>query len=228
MNRKTAYTYLIFACSFYLAVQAFQQYVLLAGPSAHTQGLHASLLASQHPLNLLRHTLIYASMFLILPALIILSRHYLPVHKWLSRLAIVSFCIFCMIEIGYRSIYLFKILHVEAKAYIAASAAEQVQLLPKFEQYFATIEVVYIPLLLALMLGSLFLMLASIKARTHIVTVAMAISVVQNTSRLAGYTPLKFLNVFTGFWYFVPVAFTFILLIVAASKFRKSEKVTLN
>lgn len=221
MNRKAAYSYLIFGLSFYLAAQAFQQYVLLAGPLAQVKGLHASIIASRHPLNLLRHGLIYTSMFLVLPALVILARHYLPVHKWLSRLAAISFCIFCVIEIGYRSVYLFKMLNIEAKVYSMASAVDQAQLLPKFQQYFATVEIVYIPLLLALMLGSFFLMLASAKAGTHAVTMAMAVSVVQNLSRLAGYTALEFLDVFTGFWYFVLVAVTFGLLIVAAVKFRR-------
>jgi hypothetical protein len=223
--KKHTYTYLIFAFAFYLAAQAFQQYVLLAGPAANIRILHESILVSQDPLNLVRHGLIYASMFLILPALVILARHYLPIHKGFSWLAAVCFCLFCLIEIGYRTVYVFLLLGVEFKAYAAASAADQALLLSKFQTYFATIDVVYIPLLLALMLGSLFLMLASIKTGTVIVTVAMAISVIQNASRLAGYTPLKSLNVFTGFWYFVPVALTFGLLIIAAVRFGRSQHI---
>jgi hypothetical protein len=221
VHKKHAYTYLIFAFAFYLAAQAFQQYVLLAGPAANIASLHDSILVSQHPLNLLRHGLIYASMFFILPALVILARHYLPVHRGFSWLAAVCFCLFCLIEICYRSVYVFLLLGVEFKAYAAASTADQALLLPKIQAYFATIDGVYIPLLMALMLGSWFLMLASIKTGTVMVTVAMAIGVIQNASRLAGYTPLKLLNVFTGSWYFLPVALTFGLLIMAAVRFRR-------
>jgi hypothetical protein len=125
-----------------------------------------------------------------------------------------------MIEIAYRSVYVFLVLAIWVDEYVSAHAAEQLVRLPRFKEFFSTIEIVYIPLLFALMMGSFFLLLASAKARTHAVTLAMVTSVIQQLSRLTSYTALMLLNVFTGFWYFIPVALTFILLVISAVKFR--------
>jgi hypothetical protein len=215
-----SYRYLIFALTFYVLAQAYQQYVLLAGPLAGVQGLHSAILISAHPLNVIRHVLIYLSMFLMLPAFVILAMRYQN-QKIFSRLAVIFFCAFCLIEIGYRSVYLFQYLNITANEYALATPETQQQLLPQIQSFFATIEKGYLPLLSALMLGSLFILLASAKAKTTGVSIAMAVSVLQQLSRLSGYTSLNFLNVFSGIWYFVLVAITFGCLIMATIQWRQ-------
>ncbi|MBX2895461.1 MAG: hypothetical protein KF763_08460 [Cyclobacteriaceae bacterium] len=215
-----AYRYLIFALAFYLFAQAYQQYVLLAGPLAGVQGLHSAILVSTHPLNVIRHVLIYLSMFLMLPAFVMLALRY-QMQKIFSRLAIIFFCTFCLIEIGYRSVYLFQYLNVTANEYALAAPEAQQHLLPQIQNFFAAIEKIYLPLLIALLLGSLFMLLASAKAKTNWMTIAMAVSVVQQVSRLAGYTALSFLNVFSGIWYFVLVAITFGSLLIYVYEWRQ-------
>lgn len=217
-----AYQYLIFALSFYLLAQAYQQYVLLAGPLAGVQGLHSAILVSTHPLNVIRHVLIYLSMFLVLPAFVMLALRY-QAQKIFSRFAIIFFCTFCLIEIGYRSVYLFQYLNVTAIEYALATPEAQQHLLPQIQNFFATIEKVYLPLLSSLMLGSLFMLLASAKAKTTWVSIAMAVSVLQQLSRLSGYTSLNFLNVFSGIWYFVLVAITFGCLLMATIRWRQAS-----
>lgn len=217
---NSTYQYLICSLGFYLVAQSYQQYVLLAGPLAEVQGLHAAILVSNHPLNIVRHVLIYISMFLMIPAFMMLVSQY-KAQKIFSRLAVIFLCTFCLIEIGYRSVYLFHYMNVKAPEYAAASPELQQQLLPAIQHFFKIIEIIYIPLLLALMLGSFFLLLASAKAKTTWMTIVMAVSVVQQVSRLAGYTTLSFLNVFSGIWYFVLVAITFGSLLIYAYEWRQ-------
>ena len=101
------------------------------------------------------------------------------------------------------------------------NAIDQAMLLPKFHSFFSNIDLIYIPLLLSLLIGSLFLMLLSVKVKNHLITVAMAISVIQQLSLLSGSTSLKFLNVFNGVWYYILAFLTFSLLILGGLKSRK-------
>lgn len=220
MNTKQK-NYLILAFAFYLFAQTYQQYILLFGPMKGVEGMHHIVLASIHPANIVRHVLVWFSMILVLPAFIILLKNFQKTDPVLSRMGMLFFSVFCLLEIGFRSVYLFKILLVDAKNYASANAIDQTILLPKFQSFFSNIELIYIPLLLSLLLGSMFLMLLSVKVKNHLITVAMAISVIQQLSRLSGYTSLKFLNVFNGVWYYILVFLTFSLLILGVLKSRK-------
>jgi len=218
-----AYSYLIFAFSFYLFAQAFQQVVLL-GPLSSLSGLDQTILESQHPANLLRHFLIYTSMYLLVPAFILLGMGYWSQYKILAAVGTVFFIFFCFIEIAYRSVHIFQVLLVWGKEYAAVAAVDRPALLPKFQYFFGIVEAIYVPLLLSLMLGSLCLFSIGIKDKAKLLTIAMGVSTLQQVSRLMSYTPFDFLNVFIGIWYFVPVAITFGCLIATSIRWRAEAK----
>lgn len=217
MHPHTRY-YLIFALAFYLIAQAFQQYVLLAGPLASVAGLEQTIIAGQHPLNYVRHGLIYASMFVMLPAFAILCGHVRKSHPVLSTTALIFFGLFCAFEIGYRSVHLFQVVGIWGKEFELANALAREALLPRFQLFYQTVNALYVPLLLCLFAGSVCLAWVAAQSKNNLLSVAMVISSIQQLSRLAGYTPLHFLDVFTGIWYFVLVLFSFGLMIVWAAR----------
>jgi len=225
MLSPRAYTFLIAAFSFYLITQIFQQYVLLFGPLESIAGLDQSIVVSQHPLNKVRHISIYASMFVMVPAYILLGLHYYKRNKVISIVAITFFLFFCFFEIGYRSIYIFQVLMVWGKEYALAIPANRILLLPRFQYFFGTVEAIYFPLLLSLMVGSLCLLICSINEKPPLLPIAMGISVLQQLSRLAAYTPFESLNIFSGVWYFVLVLITFSMLIISSIKWQKQSEV---
>lgn len=209
---------LSFAFAFYLLAQAFQQFVLLAGPLASVSGLEQSIVSGQHSLNYVRHYLVYASMFLMVPAFIILGLRFYTKNPILSIVAIVFLLFFCLIEISYRSVHIFQVLHIWGKEFVEAPIEHQVDLLPKFKYYYQAINAIYFPLLTSLLVGSACLCVLSYKDKEWIVSAAMAISSIQQISRLTSYTSFGFLDIFSGIWYFVLVFLTFVLLIIWATR----------
>jgi hypothetical protein len=212
--------FLLFAFSFYLIAQTFQQYVLLAGPLASVTGLESTLLAGQHPLNHVRHYLIYFSMFLMIPAFVVMCLQFIGQNKVLSIVAMAFFLFFCALEISYRSIHIFQVMNVWGKEFSESPVDLRADLLPKFQYFFQAIRALYFPLLLSLLMGSACLFALSLQARMWAWSAAMAISCLQQLSRLAGYTPLSFLDVFTGIGYYVLVLGTFGLLIYGTTRLR--------
>lgn len=210
--------FLIFALAFYILAQAFQQYVLLVGPLASATGIEQSILSGQHRLNYTRHYFIYASMFLMVPAFIIIGLRFYKRNPTLSIVAIVFLLFFCLIEISYRSVHIFQVLTIWGKEFIDAPAQNRLDLLPKFQYFYQIVNAIYFPLLTSLLVGSVCLSFLSYKAKEWILAVAMGISSIQQISRLSSYTPFDSLDVFGGIWYFVLVFFTFVLLIIWASK----------
>jgi hypothetical protein len=214
-NVSTRY-FLIFALSFYLFAQTFQQFVLLAGPLASVTGIEQSILAGQHSLNSARHYLIYASMFLMVPAFIILGLHFFKQNPILSIVAIAFLLLFCLLEILYRSVHIFQVHHIWGKEFAEALVEYRMDLLPKFKYFYQTVNAIYFPLLTSLLAGSGCLCVLSYKSKEWLVCTAMAISSIQQISRLTSYTPLNFLDVFSGIWYYILVFITFGLLIIWA------------
>jgi hypothetical protein len=216
MSSVSTRHYLLFSFSFYLLAQAFQQYVLLVGPLASVTGMEQSILSGQHSLNSVRHYLIYASMFLMVPAFVILGLHFFKQNPVVSIVAIVFLLLFCLLEISYRSIHIFQVHNVWGKEFAEASAEQRLDLLPKFKYFYQTINAIYFPLLTSLLIGSGCLCILSYRSKEWVLCTAMVISSIQQISRLTSYTPLKFLDVFSGIWYFVLVFVTFGLLIIWA------------
>jgi hypothetical protein len=206
-------SFLIFALAFYLLAQAFQQYVLLAGPLASVAGLEQSIVAGQHTLNYVRYGLIYASMFLMVPVFVIVCLSFRKSHPVASTTALVFFVLFCTFEIGYRSVHLFQVAGAWGKEFVLADTIARATLLPRFQLFYQTVNALYVPLLLCLLAGSACLAWVAFQSGNRLLFLAMIISAIQQLSRLAGYTPLHFLDVFTGIWYFVLVLFSFGLMI---------------
>jgi hypothetical protein len=160
------------------------------------------------------HYLIYASMFLMVPAFIILGLHFYKQNPTVSIIAIVFLLLFCLFEISYRSVHIFQVLNIWGKEFAEAPIEYRVDLLPKFKYFYQTVNAIYFPLLTSLLVGSGCLCILSYKSKEWIVSAAMAISSIQQISRLTSYTFFGFLNIFSGIWYFALVSITFVLLII--------------
>jgi hypothetical protein len=211
--RRPHYNLLIFILGFYFTAQVFQQYVRL-GPLSGVEGLEQNIMADQHPLNYTRMVLILLSMFLMVPGAIILGLHFYQKSPLLSIVSIVFFLFFCLFETSYRSVQLFQVTMVWGSEFSRATPEIRAALLPKFQNFYDSVNALYFPLLFSLLLGSTCLLFASLKDNTSkLVSVAMGVHVIQQLSRLSSYTPFDALNIFTGFWYFLFVAIVFGLLI---------------
>src|SRR5688572_30459138 len=212
MNAASRY-YLIFAFSFYLVAQTFQQYLFLFGPLSSLDSLEATIMAGQHPLNHVRHYLIYFSMFLMIPAFILMCFHFFEQNKALSIVALVFFIFFCTLEISYRSVHIFQVMNSWGKEFNESPVEMRASLILKFQYFNQIVRAIYFPLLFSLFLASICLFVLSLRSKMWFWSVAMAISSIQQLSRLAGYTSLDFLDVFTGVSYCVLVVMIFTLLI---------------
>jgi hypothetical protein len=211
---QAPYKVVAFSLVFYLAAQIFQQYVLLLGPLSSVSGLEESIIAGQHPLNYARYVFVLFSMFLMVPGFLLLGLHFYKKDHMIAILAIIFFMFFCLFEIAYRSVQLFQVMMVWGKKFTEATPVERESLITMFQDFYGTVNALYFPLLLSLFLGSFFLFCLSVKSYADWpVSVAMGVSSIQQLSRLSGYTPFYFLDVFKGPWYFFMVLITFGLLI---------------
>jgi hypothetical protein len=158
-------------------------------------------------------------MFLMVPGFLILGLYFYKQNPVMAILAIVFFIFFCLFEISYRSVNFFQVMSVWGKTFAQGDAATKAEMLPAFQDFYGTVNAIYFPLLSSLLLGSLFLIICTIKdPSAWPVTLGLAIKSVQQLSRLAGYTSLESLNVFTGIWYLVLVLISFGLIIYWAWK----------
>jgi hypothetical protein len=213
-DMQTHYKVIAFSLIFYLAAQIFQQYVLLLGPLSSAVGLEETIIAGQHPLNYARYVFILFSMFLMVPGFPLLGLHFYKKNQVLAILAITFFLFFCLFEIAYRSVQLFQVMMVWGKEFANAEPMEREKLITVFQDFYGTVNAIYFPLLLSLFLGSFLLFLLSVNDYANWpVSIAMAVSSIQQLSRLSGYTPFYFLDIFRGPWYFLLVLITFGLLI---------------
>jgi hypothetical protein len=211
---QSYYKIVVFSLAFYLAAQIFQQYVVILGPLSSASTLEENILAGQHPLNYARYVFILFSMFLMVPGFLLLGLYFYKKNQVLSILAITFFLFFCLFEIAYRSVQLFQVMMVWGKEFARATPVERENLITMFEDFYETVNAIYFPLLLSLFLGSFLLFLLSVKDPANWpVSTAMAVSSIQQLSRLSGYTPFHFLNVFRGLGYFSLVLITFGLMI---------------
>lgn len=210
--------YLVFAFTGYLLAQAFQQYVFLWGPLGNVSGMEDLIIAGQHTLNYIRHYLIYGSMILLIPAFIFLGIRFFNVNKWLSILASVSMVLFCLIELAYRSVWLFRVMPVLGARYVTAFAEEREIIALKYAAFFETVHVIYVPLLFFLFTGSVLLGLLALRTHEWLLLVAMTLSGIKNAGRLLGYMGLTGLNVWSDRLYFPFVVMIFSVLIAWSMK----------
>lgn len=194
------YAILIGILCFYLAAQLFQQYVLRIGVMSGLSDLESRVAVGQHIHNKLRLFLVLISMFGMVVGYGIMCATFLADRKWSAVLAFIFFFIFCLFEIGYRSVEFFW-----------ALKQTSLDLLQMFD---GVVAAVYFPLLLAHLLGSVFLFHA-IKDSTLLRT-AMALNAGRLFLRLMEFTPYPELNIFSGPYYFPPVGVIVILEIVWA------------
>ena len=213
INRRH-YQVLFVILLFYLVAQLFQQYVLRLGVMSGIADLSDSIVAGQSFSNKTRLTLVLLSLFLMFIGYAILCLSFYSRRPVESLMALIFFAVFCGIEVCYRSVELFFIVFSIGNEFANGSTEARNELLPIITRFNDIVSSIYFPLLLAHLMGSIFLMLASRNEVTaKLVTIAMAINSIRLLLRLAEFTPFGFLNIFGGPWYFPPVAVIFVLLI---------------
>jgi hypothetical protein len=200
---------------FYLVTQLFQQYVLRLGVMSNLPDLHATILASQHALNKARLFGVLFSIVLMIYAYTIICFSFFNQRPVSSVLALIFFLFFCGIEIGYRSIELFFVVGDMGKVYAVSDSATQSEMLTRFSEINRVFAAVYFPLLLSHLFASIFLGYASLSdVASRLMAIAMFLNAFRLLIRLMEFTPFGYLNIFSGPYYFPPVAMIFILLII--------------
>lgn len=222
LKKSKYYQVLLYILAFYLFAQIFQQLVLRMEPMASASGLEASIIAGQSPLNIARFFLILLSMFLMVGGYLILTLHFYEKSPLLSILSFLFFLFFCLFEIGYRSVELFQVVIVWGREFTNSLQVERALLLAKFRLFNEVVTAIYFPLLFSQLIASICLFVATLKDEFgKLVMIAMAFNTIRLVLRLSGFTPFDYLNIFSGGWYFPPVALIFVLLIWWAFKMRR-------
>ncbi len=225
VNKTGANPYLILTIilSYYLFSQLCQQYVLRISSISNPINEEEAFLFSQHWLNYTRLWIILLSMFLMVIAWVIIFFHFSPVSHFWSLSALIFLLLFCFFEIFYRSIELFMVVPVWGPDIIQAQGDHREKLLDQYSIWDSFVSAVYFPLLFSQLLGCMIFIYLASKANSRLFMLAMILNTIRLVLRLCENVGLPELNIFSGSWYFPPVAVIFIILILWSYKeFRKS------
>jgi membrane protein YdbS with pleckstrin-like domain len=225
MIKTDANPYLILTIilSYYLFSQLFQQYVLRISSISNPISEEEAFLFSQHWLNYARLWMILISMFLMAIAWVIIYFHFRRLSHYWSLSALIFLLLFCLFEIFYRSIELFMVVPAWGPDIIQAQGDHREKLLGHYAMWDSFVTAIYFPLLFSQLLGSLIFAYLANEANSRLFKIAMILNGTRLVLRLSDYVGLPELNIFSGFWYFPPVAIIFIMMILWSYKeFRKS------
>lgn len=227
MDNRTAnnpYLVLVIILSFYLVSQVFQQYVLRFSPISHPVSEEQAAVFIHHWLNIARLSTILFSMFLMVIAWVIIYLHFRNINAVWSLCALIFLVFFCFFEIGYRSLELFMVVLDWGSELSAAQGILNDKIRDQNAAFDSFVSAIYFPLLFSQLLGSLILLYLSKQAGASLFFIAMTLNAVRLVLRLSDYAGLPELNIFSGPWYFPPVAVIFVLLIWWS--YREYEKST--
>lgn len=220
MDKKAGNPYLVLTIilTFYLLAQIFQQYVLGFSSISNPASEEQAFLFGQHWLNYTRLGMILFSMFLMVIAWVIIFFHFYPISSFWSLSALILLVFFCLFEIFYRSVELFMVVPGWGEAILSAQGDDYAKLLSQHRMFDSIVSAIYFPLLFSQLLGSLILIYLSGRGGAVLFMIAMILNAVRLTLRLSGYIGFPELNIFSGLWYFPPVALIFFMLIVWSCK----------
>jgi hypothetical protein len=216
MDKKTAnnpYLVLVIILCYYLATQIFQQYVLRFSAISHPVNEEQAALSIHHWLNITRLGTILFSMFLMVIAWVIVYVHFRNISIFWSLCALIFMLFFCFFEIAYRSLELFMVVLDWGSEIQAAKEPFKDKFRDQNAMFDSFVSAVYFPLLFSQLLGSLILLYLSKKSAEQLFLFAMILNSVRLVLRLSDYAGLPELNIFSGPWYFPPVAVIFVILI---------------
>lgn len=131
----------------YIAIQSFQWYVFgqFKAPASTVEELQQG----NHPLHLVRSSLMLAAMFGLLYVRYVICSLAAVSHRFWATLAFISYFVFFMLEVLLRSTELFYTqLHLPKLA-LAANANELPNIVDKFQTFQSIQSALYFPLILA-------------------------------------------------------------------------------
>jgi hypothetical protein len=207
------YLVLLIILSYYLASQIFQQYVLRVTIISNPVDEEQANLFITHWLNITRLGTILFSMFLMVIAWVIIYYHFNNISAFWSLSALIFLLLFCFFEIAYRSLELFMVVLEWSPGLRAAQGIVKEKLQNQSAIFDSFVSAIYFPLLFSQLLGSLILIYLSIRSGAKLFLIAMTINAFRLALRLSDYVGFPELNIFSGAWYFPPVAVIFGLLI---------------
>jgi hypothetical protein len=216
MDKKKAnnpYLVLVIILCYYLAAQIFQQYVLRISPISAPGNEQQAAVFIHHWLNITRLGTILLSMFLMVIAWVIIYFHFRHISAFWSLCALIFLLFFSFFEIAYRSLELFMVVLDWGPELQAAQGIFKDKLKDQNTMFDSFVSAVYFPLLFSQLLGSLILLYLAKQSGAQLFLAGMILNSVRLLLRLSDYAGLPELNIFSGWWYFPPVAVIFAILI---------------
>jgi hypothetical protein len=150
---------------------------------------------------------------------------YVPfrIHD-LAAFAFFLFLIFCMFEIGYRSVELFLVV-LNWGAAFRQNPDVSSNIFHSIMNFKQIVNALYFPLLLSQFVGSaIFAVIAYADKAGIFLVVAMALNSVRILSRLGGYWGMESLDVLNGIFFFIPLFLVNVLMIIWLLKFEESKE----
>jgi hypothetical protein len=224
MVPRKYYYILLVALICYILAQTFQQYWYITADLSPTAGIEERLTAELNSLSYVRHVLILLSMFLMIPAFLVLCLHFYKRSLILSVLAGLCFFCFLFIEVSFRSVNFFYVMMNWGEEFMNTQAADKVVVISRFEEYYRVLNALYFPLLLFFFGGSVLTAAMSKENKSDWpLTVAMVVNALLNLSRLMRYTPFAFLNIVTMEVYYVGTMTAFGLMVLWVVRIIKQQ-----
>lgn len=165
--------------------------------------------------NQIRYLLILLSIFGLIVSFFVLCRTRYNKYPFLSSLAFLFFMLFCVFEIGYRSVEYFLVIDKWIPAFNNSSDSVYRQaVILKIRDFDSVVRAIYFPLLSCHFLGSIFLLSTTFVSEPAVKLLrwAMLINSVRLIIRLFGFfTDNQFLHTLNNRYYFPLICLVFLL-----------------